>query len=338
MKKITTICTLLSVLTLIFSAAVFAAGTKESENAAIALKLGHQINEGSPEATAATAFANAVREKSKNRMGVTVFPGEQLGAAGVMVESAMLGTLDIALVAGQFLSGYDKTLNLVTIPYFFKDPATYQNVIAEAGLAEKQSKALSDKNLLLLNTKRNFFRGDRLIASKKPIRTVEDFKGLRFRTFENAVYVESYKRLGTNPLVVPWGETFSALKQGIVEASCGSIDQIYSMNFAEVCKYITWTYEYYTEVLMVMNKNTFSKLSPEYQQILIDAANAAGDVMKAEVEKSANRDIERIKAKGAEFINMDTAPLRKTLIPYYYELEKGGTIPQGVVDKILANG
>jgi TRAP-type transport system periplasmic protein len=149
--------------------------------------------------------------------------------------------------------------------------------------------------------------------------------------------VTSYTKLGANVLVVPWGETYSALRQGTVESSCASIDQLYSTGFAEVCPYITWTKEYYTEVLMVANNDLWDKMSADQQRILTEAANEAGLVMEQEVAKSTRNDVERIEKEfNAEFITIDTTPLRDALIPYYYELESKGVIPAGVVDSILA--
>jgi TRAP-type transport system periplasmic protein len=324
-------------LMLLAAGTLFCQAEAAEEGGALTLKFGHQISEKSAEGIAAQAFADLAAEKSGGSIEIVVFPGEQLGSAPVMLESVMIGTLDLAMVAGQFLGSYDATMSMVNIPYFFKDPATYREVLRSTGLGDRQVEKLRGAGFTLVNTDRNFFRGDRLIASVKPIRSIDDFKGLRFRAFENDIYVASYTKLGANVLVVPWGETYSALRQGTVESSCASIDQLYSTGFAEVCPYITWTKEYYTEVLMVANNDLWDSLSEEQQKILTEAANEAGIVMEREVAKSTRNDVERIEKEfGAQFISMDTAPLRDVLTPYYYELEQKGVIPDGVVDSILA--
>jgi TRAP-type transport system periplasmic protein len=329
---------LAAVLLVIASAgSVFAQGAAAGEEKTLTLKFGHQISEKSAEGIAAQAFADKVAEKSGGSIEIVVFPGEQLGSAPVLLESVMIGTLDLAMVAGQFLGSYEPTMSMVNTPYFFKDPAAYREVLRSTGLGDRQVENLHDSGFTVVNTDRNFFRGDRLIASVKPIRGIDDFKGLRFRAFENDIYVTSYTKLGANVLVVPWGETYSALRQGTVESSCASIDQLYSTGFAEVCPYITWTKEYYTEVLMVANNDLWDKMSADQQRILTEAANEAGLVMEQEVAKSTRNDVERIEKEfNAEFITIDTTPLRDALIPYYYELESKGVIPAGVVDSILA--
>lgn len=305
----------------------------------VTLKLGHQIAETSPEGIAAQAFADMVKEKSNGEIEIIVYPQEQLGAAAVMLESVMLGTLDMTLVAGQFLGSYEPTMSMTNVPYLFKTPDAYRQVLTDTGLMETQKASFHDAGFTLVNTERNFFRGARCIASAKPIRSAEDLKGLRFRAFENDVYVTSYTKLGTTPLIVAWGETFAALQNNTVEASCCSIDQLYGMGFAQVCPYITWTKEYYAEVIMVANNGVWDKLSAEHQQILHDAANEAGRIMEAEVEKSTASDVERITTEhNAEFIEMDTTPLRDALVPYYYELEETGVLPKGTVDSVLSQG
>lgn len=344
----------IALIVLVCTSLLVACGTKEAisdtdtegtlaETSAVAkepiveLKFGHQINANSAEGIAAQFFADKVKEKSNGEIEIIVYPSEQLGSASVMLESTMLGNVDIAMVAGQFLGSYEPTLSMVNTPYLFNSPEIYTDTLRSTGLMDKQEQSLRDSGFTIVNNDRNFFRGDRCIASVKPIRSAEDFKGLRFRTFENDIYVNSYTKLGTNPLVVPWGETFAALQQGTVEASCCSIDQLYSVGFAEICEFITWTKEYYTEVMMVANNNMWDELSPEHQQILREAANEAGLVMKDEVAKVAEKDVTRIEEElGAEFITIDTTPLRDILIPYYYELEEQGVIPEGAVDSVLA--
>lgn len=303
----------------------------------ITLNLGTQISETSPEGKAAQFFADEVYKQSGGMIEVVVFPSEQLGAAAVMLESVMLGNLDLALVAGQFMGSYEPTMSMVNVPYLFKSPEAYRDVLKNTGLIEKQHAAFHKAGFSIVNTERNFFRGNRLIASKKPIRSAEDLKGLRFRAFENDVYVSSYAKLGTTPMVIPWGETFAALQQKIVEASCCSIDQLYGIGFSQVCPYMTWTKEYYAEVVLVANNGLWDRLSSEQQTILRDAANAAGEAMAVEVAKATATDVDRvIKEYGVTFFEMDTTPLRDILIPYYYELEKKGVIPVGVVDSVLS--
>lgn len=296
------------------------------------LKFGFQAAETAPEGIACQKFADAVAEKTNGGIEILCYPSEQLGTPMVMFEGASMGTLDITLVPCNQLTAHNIFFTCGSIPFLFPDNSTYLNALA-GGIAESEEKTLDDNNLVLINKARNFYRGPyRVMVSTKPLRTLEDFKGLRMRAFENKIYMACWQKLGANPLVIPWNETYMALMQGTVEAAAGSLGEIPSTNFCEVGKYVVEIKEYDSEVIFVINKDSFGKLPEEYQKILMECADEAGVTMKDETMKVVDRDFKDIIANGVEFISIDTQPFREVLKDYYYELEAEGYLPAGTVD------
>ena len=56
-----------------------------------------------------------------------------------------------------------------------------------------------------------------LLGKTKPIKTIEDIKGLKFRIMQNKIYADMFKALGANPVPLPWADLYSALEQGVVD-------------------------------------------------------------------------------------------------------------------------
>lgn len=302
----------------------------------VKIKLGHQMTPESPEGKAYQHFADLVKEKSKGEIEIVVYPTEQLGDSKAQIESTMLGTQDIVATGASLFSRFDSIFNISTIPFLFKDNSYFSQMM-QGDIGKQQQEILKKNGLVLLNEARNMMRGPyRVLVSKKPVRSPEDVKGLRFRTYENKIYMTTWETLGANPIVIPWGEAYMALMQNTVDAVTGPMVQLYDMKFTEVAPYVTIINEYTSDVVWAINKKKFDSLSSDQQKLLIECANEAGTYL-SEIEKpSIKENTEKmIKEHGAEFIEIDTTPFREALTDFYKQLEADGKIPKGILEKAL---
>jgi len=316
------------------------AGCTKKEAAPVAqkieIKLGHMMMPESPEGKAYQYFADQVKEKSKGQIEVIVYPAEQLGDSKTEIESALLGSQDIVTTGASLFARFDNIFNVATVPFLFKDNS-YFSTMMQGEIGKQQMAALEKSGLVLLNNARNMMRGPyRVLVSTKPVRSLADVKGMRFRTYENEIYMKTWETLGANPIVIPWGETYMALMQKTVTAAVCPMGQLYDMKFTEVAPYVTVINEYTSDVVWAINKKKWDSLTPDQQKILRDSANAAGPYL-AEIEKSViETNIEKMKKENkAEFITIDTEPFRASLKDFYYKMEADGKIVKGIVDTAL---
>lgn len=301
----------------------------------VTLKLGHQSNTNDPEGIALQWFADEVNARSNGSVTINVYPNEELGDANTMVDMTKLGTCDLTITSVANFATYNSYFNCGTVPFLYKDNTIAAELNAgDIGKAEMES--LRENNLQLVNTGRNFYRGPyRVLVSKKPINSVDDIKGLRFRAYENKVYMGAWEALGANPIIISWGETYSALQQGTVDAATSTIGQLYGMKFTEVAPYITRINEYSAEAILVCNADTWDKLSTDQQAVITQVSNEMGDKMSTLLDKAVQEDIEKMTAEGANFSDIDTDAFRTKLTDFYRSLEADGTLPEGLVDKAL---
>ena len=304
---------------------------------AITLKLGHQMTETVPEGEVLQWFADEVQARTNGAVVVDVYPNEQLGDAVTMIDMTKLGTCDFTITSVANFATYNSYFNVGTVPFLYKDNSIAAE-LNQGEIGQQEAASLRENGLQLVNTARNFYRGPyRVLVSKKPIESVDDIQGLRFRAYENAVYMKSWETLGANPIIIAWGETYSALQQGTVDAATSTIGQLKGVKFTEVAPYVIRINEYSAEAIMVANAKMWDGLSEEQQKIITDVANEMGDRMDKLSLEAVQADIDEMAAAGAVFTDIDTDAFREKLTDFYYSLEEDGTLPEGLVDKALGS-
>ncbi|SHI75715.1 tripartite ATP-independent transporter solute receptor, DctP family [Dethiosulfatibacter aminovorans DSM 17477] len=298
----------------------------------VIIKMGTKMSEESIEGQGFKKFAELVEERTKGEIIVQVYPSEQLGDAMTQLDNLQLGTQDIYCEGAAYLSRYDKDFGVESIPFLFKDHDTKREFYYSE-IGQKLSENLIENGLKIINDKRNFIRGPyNVIVSKKPIKSIEDVKGLRLRTFDSEIYMKAWDKLGANPIVIAWTEAYLALKQNTVDAVTAPISLVYNMKFTEVAPYVTTTNEFRQDVIFIMNNDRFESFTEVQRQIIIDSANDAGDYVTEQINGFVESEIERMKSEhNAEFYEMDTEPFREILVEFYQELEDKGEISEGIL-------
>ncbi|GAA0317700.1 TRAP transporter substrate-binding protein [Bacillus carboniphilus] len=337
MKKL--LILLFSVLLIAALAACSSSSSGSGSGKVIELKLGTKMPDDTAEGQAFNYFAELVEEKSNGEVKVKVNPAEQLGKGTTQIDNMLLGSQDMYAEGIGYFADFDSRVEVSSIPYLFNDFEHYQKFnTGEMGQDIQQT--LIDNGIRILNTERNFVRGPyRVMLSKKPIKSVEDLQGLKLRSFESEFYSAAYSSVGANPTVVAWTETYLGLKQNLVEAVTSPISLVWPMKFTEVAPYMTIIDEYPQDVVIAISEEVFSGLSEEHQQILIDAANEAGEKGTELAKQEVEEHMELMKTEhNIEVFEIDKAEWVEAFSDFHYQLEEDGKLPKGYVDQIKSIG
>jgi len=173
----------------------------------------------------------------------------------------------------------------------------------------------------------------RQLLSVKPIKTVDDVKGIKLRIPELASYVVPWKELGASPTPIALAEVYLALQQGVVDACELPIDMIYTQKLHEVAKYLILTAHQSEPSGFILNGNLFKSLTPKEQKVILDAAKEAGkynDKLSNALEKEL---VEKMKKGGTVFITVDREAFRNKVKDAPYILEEKGVWPKGLYDR-----
>jgi TRAP-type C4-dicarboxylate transport system substrate-binding protein len=304
--------------------------------AARTLRINESLGPGSPEAAALEAFKNIVEQKSNGELEIRIYLQDQLGNPQTSIENLMTGTLELYSGA---LSYYAKLapdeLSMLTLLYFFKDREHFRRYLKSPVFQKARDKMIS-QGIRFISTE---FRGDRgpyrVYVSSKPIMAPDDLKGVKMRIWPNEPVKKCWEHMGAVPIVLPWTETYLAIKQNMVQAVTSPLSLVRSMRFTEVAPYVTELKQFQQTWPMTISEKVWQQLPSDQQQILVDAANEAGKVYTGEVMNRAETDIQAMmKENNAVFIRVNTEQFEKKMLPFYDQLIKEGVVKKDIFEAV----
>ncbi|MEW6262449.1 MAG: TRAP transporter substrate-binding protein DctP [Thermodesulfobacteriota bacterium] len=262
------------------------------------------------------SFAKEVAEKSQGRLMITTHYAGDLVPQDDTMKATGQGIIEMSQACGVFWSGVEPILGLeFGLPFGFKGTLDEVNKLVEkTGLYKLWAEAYARQNCHLLGV--HTYGPYPAIASNKPIRKLDDFKGLKIRALLEVA--ELLKLLGAAPGYVPGGEIYMALKLGTFDAATYSVDAIRGFKWHEVIKYYIlpyWCDWYFGDV--VINKEAWNKLPDDLKKIVQEAMVNFGRANEEVYTKEVKLVVEKAKELGYEVLTLpdgDVAKIRQTAI------------------------
>ncbi|CAK7020104.1 MAG: 2,3-diketo-L-gulonate-binding periplasmic protein YiaO [Desulfovibrio sp.] len=282
--------------------------------AKVTLKLGHTGAPNHHYHLTSEKFAEAVKAKSNGEIEIKIFPSDQLGTQRQLIEGTQLGTVDMVLTSDSALSAFVDSFGVLNLPFLFDDI----NHVAKAmdGPAGEMFTAdAAKKGMVILGYWENGFR--HISNSKRPINKPSDLNGLKLRTPQAFVTIESFRAMGAMPTPMSFGEIYSALQLGTVDGQENPIAHILTQKWYEVQKYFSLTGHQHNVEPLVMSKMTFDGLKPEYQKILLECAKEHAAVSRKMVTDDEEKQLEQLSKLIAVNKVEDMQPFRELVKPVY---------------------
>jgi tripartite ATP-independent transporter DctP family solute receptor len=284
--------------------------------AKVKLRIGHGTPITAIAGQGSTKMKEVAAELSNGDIEITIFPGSQLGGELEMVSQVRLGALDICMVGSGLAAAIEPTFSITELPFIWKDGESAWRVL-NGPIGERLFALMEPKGMKALAWGVWGFRG--FISNGFSINGPEDMKGHKIRIVENPLYVRTIKAFGGNPVPMAWPEVYSGLQQRTIEAVetnyHGMGDQ--GSRLYEVATDLVVTNHIYTSTVYLMNLPRFKSLSKAHQEILIKAARAGGEVMRAGAAKSNGAAIARMAKAGLKISRPDPAPFREMVQPVH---------------------
>lgn len=272
----------------------------------------HTYNQG------ANKFAELVRERSKGRIEVKVYPDGQLGKGErELLEAVQQGTIDIYVGSTAPLSGFSPSFGILDIPFLFRDYAHVDKVL-DGSLGLSLLGDLEKTNFRGLAFWENGFRN--LTNSKIAVKTPADAKGMKIRTQENKIHLAAWKAAGVNPVPMAWGEVYGALQQKTIDGQENPVAVIYSSKLNEVQKFLSMTQHVYSPAVLIVSLKKWQGIPAEDQAMLLKTA-----LEVAQFERTLGRDAEakqvaELMAKGMNVTkDVDKVAWQKAMQPAFDE-------------------
>jgi tripartite ATP-independent transporter DctP family solute receptor len=274
---------------------------------------------GYPTVEAVVRMGKRLEAATNGRISIQMFPSMQLGGEKEMIEQAQVGALQIARISLGPMGPLVPELNAFNLPFVFRDPEHMTKVV-QGPIGDEMLKKLSDHptaNLIGLCWMSGGVRN--VYNSKKPIKTMDDFKGLKIRMMGNPIFVDTMNAMGGNGVAMGYDQLINALQTGVVDGAENNEPSYSSGQHYRYAKYYSMTQHLIIPEILVFSKRTWATLSKEDQALIQKEAKAAqAEQWKlwAEMEGKAIADM---KANGVEIIQLDNKPLAEAVKKAVYE-------------------
>jgi TRAP-type transport system periplasmic protein len=243
-------------------------------------------------------FKGELSKLSGGALAADLFPGMQLGGAKENMDAVRAGTIFGTWIGVAYVSRLVPEVEAVSLPFVFDNRQQAMGAI-DGPVGKVIDDKLAAKGFQTLGWMELGAR--HVTNSKRPLKTLEDFNGLKIRMQPNETHLATFRSIGANPIPLDIKELYSALQQGVVDGEENPYPIVQGNRFYEVQKYLSDTAHFFDFIILIANKKTFDALPPEQRKAVTDAARTTvveQRKLAAEQEAVAFADL---KAKGMTF-------------------------------------
>lgn len=273
MKEFRILLSVVAVLTFL-AAPVFSAGQGESQEEQYVLRFNHVLTDKDPYHEAFLNWADAVEERTDGNLTIDVFHSAQLGVEEDIIEQIRQGA-DIGQNTDSARMGnYVPEIAVMNGPYFVDSLEEVERLKSLPTVQEWLDELEEDYGIKVLSF--SWVQGFRNLLTNEPIESPDDARGLRVRSPNAPIWMESIRSLGATPVALDYGEVYTGIQQDVVDGAGNVYPATYSTRMYEVLDYLNETQHILLINLQIVSAEWFDSLPSEYQEILVEECDRAG--------------------------------------------------------------
>lgn len=281
------------------------------------LKFAHGLPTTHPVHAGIEYMAKRLDELSGGQMKLVIFPSEQMGNETKCIEQVQMGTLAMTKTSAAPMGNFVSLMKVFSLPYMFNDSDHYWKVLeGEIGQELLVRLAVRDdgekSGIIGLGY---FDSGSRNFYSKDPISGPADMKGKKFRVMRDPVAMDLVESLGGSPTPIPFGELYTALKQGVVDGAENNPPSITSSKHYEICKYLTLDAHSRIPDMVIISDKVWQDLNGQEKAWLKQAMAEATVFQRKLWGEATQKSLDEMKQAGVTITEVDTQPYREAVQP-----------------------
>lgn len=197
-----------------------------------------------------------------------------------------------------YLSRLVPETDALSLPFVFMD-ADHARQATSGAVGKLIESKLAAKGFIPLGW---MALGARHVAnSRRPLTTLNDFKGLKVRVQPSEIHMATFRALGASPVAMDIKDVYTALQQGDIDAYEGPYQPMYNARYYEVQKYISDTGHVFELLIFIASRKTFAGLPPDQQKAVRDAARIATDAQWKMAARMDEDGFAGLRASGMQF-------------------------------------
>jgi tripartite ATP-independent transporter DctP family solute receptor len=261
------------------------------------IRVSNGVNEDHPVGNGVKAMTECLAEKSGGKMKLTAFWGGALGGDLQATQALRSGTQEMVITSTSPLVGIAPELGVFDLPFLVSSEEEADQLL-DGEFGQYISEKMPNYGVVNLAYWENGFRN--LTNSQRPVTKWEDLEGMKVRVMQNNVFLDAFQNMGANATPMAFGEVFSALETGTIDAQENPFVTIDTSKFYEVQDYLSVTRHAYTPFMVLFSKPIWDTYSPEEQQILKDCAIVGRDVQRQVSRELSEKSLAKLQEAGME--------------------------------------
>jgi len=305
-------------------AAYGCARDSEQSERLITLRLSHVFNPNEELAKSIELVADRINEKSNGAIRILTYPNAQIAAYKDGVEMVVRGAHFISVEDPSYIGDYVPEFTALVGPLLYNNYDEYLALV-ETPMVQEWKKKLEQKGIKVLSL--NYIFGFRNLITDRVIKTPEDLNGVKLRTPGSKLFIETLNAMGANATPLPWGETFSALQQGVVDGLEGSEFTNLGAKVYETGKRnVAFTNHFLGTCGVYISTEVWAKIPPRYQQMIEYEFVYEAEQMVNKLKEEHAAVIEELEANGVVFNDIDRDAFEAKTIGLYDGVLPGVTL------------
>ena len=314
-------------LTLALGAA--AAGAQERT-----LKLGHdQVTDHTYHATT-QFFAERVKELTGGDVEVTIFPGGTLGTETSMLSEVIDGNIDMSVSTTANASSFVPQFGILSVSYLFDGAEHFKRAITDEEFNRLIDEMIAERDPGFRRVA-TITPGARSVYSNVgPVTSLEDMSGVKMRVMASPVESQVWGALGTLPVAIPFGEVYTGMQTGLIQAAENSPGSYVLNKHHEVAPFYSVTEHQWPISLIFMGNDAWDRLSAEEQEAITQAGRDTAAFGVDNAIEGDNRLLDEMASTyGVKVNRLDTTAFVDRLAPLQDQVaEELGT--QAIVARV----
>ena len=255
-------------------------------------------------------FKENIQNATNGKVYVKLAAGGQLGAGGALAQKVQGGTIQAAQHSLSNFAPFAPVVDLINLPYLCGANQRFVNLVnsdhwKKTVTPQVEAKGFKPLWYVVIDP--------RVVAVRKggagAVKSPADLSGVKFRVPGSKMLQQYYRMVGANPTPVAWGETPSAIKQGVADALDPSVGALYVFGFKDILSHVTFTQAVPDSQVYSCNAEWFNSLPKDVQEGIEFASDITSQQNLAKVPAARNFAMAELRKSGVNFHSLSADEL-----------------------------
>lgn len=270
--------------------------------------------DGYPTVEAVKYFGELLEERTDGRYSVEVYHSSQLGQEADTIEQVRSGVLDLNRVSMAPWNSLVPLTMIPSLPYLFTSPEHARKVMM-GEIGDEIAAGFEEHGVVVLafydGGARSFYN------SQKPVNSLEDMAGQKYRVIQSDVFVDMVDALGAVATPMPYGEVYSGIETGVIDGAENNFPSYESARHFEVAKFFSLDEHTIVPEVFVMSKMAWDRLSDEDKAIFKQAARDSAEKQFELWDERVAASTKIVEEAGSTITRPDKQPFIDAMKPVY---------------------